>query len=262
MKTQLTLFFMLFLSSQELKAQIDDHPDSEQIHDRTKIDRANGDSNDVGIYHSGIDTTLIVEGDTFYLKDLSAILSFVVAQTDSNVHSHEHGSNYEWWRYYLTKPHPNVATVRRYFDEAAREFSVPVEILHAIGQLENNWTQMGPSIDQGWGIMHLVNNHYCNTLNEASEILQLSPSVLRDDAKHNIRGAAALLAKYAGDNRLLFSSYEDWYPAMKKFSGLINDEIQSIQLEEYTRVLYQGSTSVTLWGEKIVLQPQPKNYRK
>lgn len=214
------------------------------------------------LYRKGIDTILINKNDTFFLKDLSDVFNFVVANTDSHAHTHDHGHNYEYWQFYLSKPHPSIGTIRRYFKEVSDEFNVPVGILHAIGQIENNWTQIGPSIDQGWGIMHLVDNHYCNTLLEAAQILNISPQVLKDDAYQNIRGAAALLAKYAGENRTEFSSYEEWYPAMKKFSGLINDQIQSIQLEEYTRVLYKGSTSITLWGEEIVLHPQPKIYSK
>lgn len=214
------------------------------------------------LYHQGIDTLFVWQGDTFFLKDLSNALNFVVAHIDTHAHEHEHGNNYQYWRYYLTKPHPTVGTLKRYFKEAADEFNVPVELLHAIGQVENNWTQIGPSIDQGWGIMHLVDNNYCKTLMEAAQILNVSPQVLKDNPKENIRGAAALLAKYAGDNRNNYSSYEEWYPALKKFSGLINEQIQSMQLEEYTRVLYQGSKSVTLWGEEIVLQPQLKTYKK
>ncbi|HOW89554.1 MAG TPA: peptidoglycan recognition family protein, partial [Elusimicrobiales bacterium] len=58
-------------------------------------------------------------------------------------------------------------------------------------------TQIGPSIDRGWGIMHLVDNDYCQTLSEASSLLGLDPQVLKDDPRQNIRGAAVLLAAYA-----------------------------------------------------------------
>jgi len=70
--------------------------------------------------------------------------------------------------------------------------------LKVIGKIENNWTQVVPSIDRGWGIMHLVENDYCNTLLEASDLIGISKQILKDDQFQNIRGAAALLAKYAG----------------------------------------------------------------
>jgi len=211
-------------------------------------------------YRNGIDTVFVLDGDTYFLRDLSEFAHFVVSQTDSNVHIHENGNNYEYWYYYLSKPHPSVFTINKYFKEASDEFNVPVEILYAIGQVENNWTQIGPSIDQGWGIMHLVDNNYCNTLLEAAILLNVSSQELKDNARENIRGAAALLSKYADIERSTFSGYEEWYPAMKKFTGLINDDIQSMQLQEYLRVLYKGSQSVTLWGEDIILLPQYKNH--
>jgi hypothetical protein len=214
------------------------------------------------LYHKGIDTLIIIKKDTFILRDLSTEFNFVVSQTDTNIHNHSHDSNYEYWQKYLSVPHPNVNTIRKYFKDASEEFDVPISILFAIGQIENNWTQIGPTIDQGWGIMHLVKNSYSNTLDEAAQLLGLNSQVLKDDAKQNIRGAASLIAKYAGEKRKEYSSYEEWYPAMKKFSGLINDQIQEMQLKEYKRVLYQGVQSKTLWGEEIHLSPQSKIYRK
>lgn len=138
---------------------------------------------------------------------------------DKEVQPHSH----HLWAYYLSKPHPAVATVNQYFEDAAAEFEVPVEILKTIGQIENNWTQMGPSIDQGWGIMHLVQNNYCNTLHEAAELLRLSDQILKDDARQNIRGAAALLRHYFNRQQPALPAVlpEHWYPAVKKFSGLI-----------------------------------------
>jgi hypothetical protein len=47
------------------------------------------------------------------------------------------------WIEYLEKPHPSVSTMQQYFQEAAQEFGVPVELLEAIGQVESNWTQIG-----------------------------------------------------------------------------------------------------------------------
>ncbi len=187
-------------------------------------------------------------------RDVSKELNIVASHIDKDVQPHHH----EQWAYYLSKPHPSVFTVNMYFNDAAAEFGVPVEILKTIGQIENNWTQMGPSIDEGWGIMHLVHNNYCNTLHEAALLLGVSDTVLKDDAHQNIRGAAALLRKYFDDENLQLSEprTEDWYNAVRKFSGLISAELQTIQADRYFGVIKDGIHSTTLWNEEIVL---PRN---
>lgn len=194
--------------------------------------------------------TVFKQGDLFLQKNLSAELQLVASQVNEEQQSHAHNE----WTYYLNQAHPSVATVRKYFAQAAKEFGVPQILLEAIGQVENNWTQMGPSIDQGWGIMHLVENNYCHTLPEASALLGISEQTLKDDAKQNIRGAAALLQKYYGQKRTPSARVEDWYAAAKQFSGLISEELRTLQADRYYTVLNDGNTSHTLWGETIVLE--------
>lgn len=212
------------------------------------------------LFHSGIDTSIIINGETYHLKDLSNRFNFLVTKTDSSVQINKYGNNYTQWQHFLTKPHPSGETVRKYFNEASKEFGIPLPILEAIGKIENNWTQIGPSIDQGWGIMHLVKNDYCNTLDEAAKLLNLSPEILKEDASQNIRGAAALLRKYAGSESETFITYEQWVPAFMKFSGLIDEELQSLKAAKYLNLIYTGSESVTLWGDTIILNPHAKNY--
>lgn len=210
--------------------------------------------------------TVYINGELFLQRDVSAELNIVEQHIDKEVQPHGH----HLWAYYLSKPHPAVATVNKYFKDAAAEFAVPVEILKTIGQIENNWTQMGPSIDQGWGIMHLVQNDYCNTLQQASELLHVSEQVLKDDARQNIRGAAALLRNYYNESASDFpslpeteirpneqASLEVWYPAVKKFSGLISDELRTIQADRYYSVLKDGAHSSTLWNEEVVIERHP-----
>lgn len=193
--------------------------------------------------------TIYVKSDVFLKKDLSAELNIVAAHIDHNEQGHAH----ELWAHYLNQPHPSVATIRKYFQQAALEFKVPVDLLMAIGQVENNWTQIGPSIDKGWGIMHLVQNNYCNTLSEAAQLLGVSEQTLKDDARQNIRGAAALLRKYFGNSKNTKARIEDWYPAAAKFSGLIRRQLCQIEADRYYTVLSDGANSITLWNEQITL---------
>lgn len=151
-----------------------------------------------------------------------------------------------------------MVTLRRYFEEAAERFGVPAELLEAIGQVESNWTQYGPTIDQGWGVMHLVQNPYADTLDQASRLLGVTEQALKDDARLNILGAAALMAEAAGKNAAGFTRLTDWYEAAVVISGLIDEPTRRLQAENYFRVLRQGSESDTLWGEKVVLRSHPE----
>jgi len=197
-------------------------------------------------------TTIHTNDGVFLQRDLTNYIGFVASQTDSSVQS----SNEEaLWLKYFNRPHPNVATVEKYFKDASKEFGVPVELLMVIGQVENNWTQVGPSIDKGWGIMHLVDNNYCSTINEAAAILNLHPQTLKDNARQNIRGAAALIKKYECHKKHL--KLEDWFDALKEFSGLINNDLKEQQAERYYQVLKSGVEAKTVWDETIKIAAHP-----
>ncbi|MBK7147610.1 MAG: N-acetylmuramoyl-L-alanine amidase [Bacteroidetes bacterium] len=214
--------------------------------------------------------SLYIKGHLHLQKNLAAKLNLVAQHLPEEEQHHAHHE----WAHYLNQPHPSVATLEQYFNESAQEFKVPVQLLKAIGQVENNWTQIGPSIDKGWGIMHLVQNNYCNTLREAAKLLHVPEQTLKDDARQNIRGAAALLREYyrqATKNKTSKPIFkpavsqvsfgeglgERWYAATKKFSGLLTEELQTIQANRYFSVITDGAHSTTLWGEEIVLPKNP-----
>ena len=213
------------------------------------------------IFKEGIDTILILKNDTFWLKDFEEYLHIGKHKVKNELHFKGEKLAHEWWQYYLNRIHPSVSTLEKYFLIAANEFNVPVHLLHTIAMVENNWTHLGPSIDRGWGMMHLVENNYVNTLQEASELLGISKDQLKENPFQNIRACAALLSKYAGSQSQNFNNYEQWYPALKKYSALIDPSTRQLQLEAYLKVLYEGKTSETIWGEKIILKPQKKSYR-
>jgi len=192
--------------------------------------------------------------ERFLVADPSPLLGVVAAHVDSDARSG--GGRVDLWRDYLSRPHPDVATMRAYFEEAAAEFGVPVALLEAIGRTESNWTQVGPSIDLGWGVMHLVDSDRERTLAEAAELLGLSAARLKDDARQNIRGAAALLKRYAQENGDRFA-LADWFEAAARFSALGDEALEAGQARRYFGVLRDGSVSHTLWGETIRLAPHP-----
>ena len=203
------------------------------------------------LINTKITTTQTDEG-VFLQRDLTQYIGFVASQTDTSVQ----GSDEEaMWLSYFNRPHPNVTTVEKYFNEASLEFGVPAELLKAIGQVENNWTQVGPSIDKGWGIMHLVDNNYCSTLKEAAALLHLKPQILKDNPRQNIRGAAALIKKYHGNKK--HTKLEDWFDAIKEFSGLINNDLKEQQAERYYQVLKDGVETITVWDETVKIIAHP-----
>ncbi len=176
------------------------------------------------------------------------VLSFL------NNSDHQDGDE-EYWNHFLEKPIVSTNIIKGYFDEAAHIYNVPVELLMAIGQKENNWTQFGPSIDRGWGVMHLVKNGYSTTLSEAAELIALPEDSLIENPRYNILGAAALLSSYYTEVSSR-DSLINWFDACKKFTGLSFENLQHNQTLEYFQILKFGNETVTNWGETIALLPQ------
>lgn len=196
----------------------------------------------------------IIDGEEFVQRDLTKYVIEISRKTNPDYHGDEEEKH---WLYFVNRPHPSVETIEKYFNEAAKEFGVPPEILKAIGYVENNWTQIGPSIDGGWGIMHLVDNDYSQTLQQAAKLLELDPEVLKDNPRQNIRGAAALLAYHAGKKRSSLTDLEDWFEPVKQITGLIDDDTREMAAELYFDAIREGAVSSTLWNEKVKLEAHP-----
>lgn len=99
---------------------------------------------------------------------------------------------------------PDSALMRE-FEDAAKEFGVPVGILIAMGYVNTRWEMPPPEASEyeegelhgwgGYGIMALVKNPSTDTLGEASKLTGLPEEELKTDRRSNIRGGAALLAE-------------------------------------------------------------------
>lgn len=67
----------------------------------------------------------------------------------AGIEDHFDFEDLQQWKSYTPTAERNPATIKGMMEKAAKEFKVPVELLMAIGQVETNWTQIGPSIDRG-----------------------------------------------------------------------------------------------------------------
>ncbi|MBN1491261.1 MAG: N-acetylmuramoyl-L-alanine amidase, partial [Phycisphaerae bacterium] len=154
--------------------------------------------------------------------------------------------------------HPDQATLEAAFEQAAIDYGVPAVILRAVAFVESRWIHTGPTIDGGYGIMHLVDNDGSQTLDEAATLTGYTVDELKADAIANIRGFAALLAAYAANTVGEPATIEDYYQALKLASGLHVD-VQHKQAAEYYRVIAEGVEATNSLGMTIVLEPTPVN---
>lgn len=143
------------------------------------------------------------------------------------------------------------------FQAASTEFDVPVDLLLAVGYVETRWTHNAglASIDGGWGVMHLVRNEYADTLGEAAALLAVDVETVKSDATANIRGAAALLRRHAGD--LPPAGLEGWTDALLHLAALYDVPTSALQVRTYYETLRAGAQAVTAAGERLEVKPQP-----
>lgn len=195
-------------------------------------------------------------GDVFLQRDMTGYLKSTVlrpqpippGQADHG-HDHKDAMLIE----FLNRPQPSVNTLNKYFNQAALEFGVPVELLKATAQVQSNWAQVSESIYGSWGIMGLIENYRVHQINAAASLLQVTEDAIKNDAKTNIRAAAALLKYYQGNNPP--NTLADWFGAMKKLNGLWDEALSnSLALRIYD-VVREGSKTVSLWGEIINISP-------
>jgi len=152
---------------------------------------------------------------------------------------------------------------KQYFQEASKEFNVPVELLESIAYAETRWRshvpkgmlkkngepeiEIEPDPHHGmpptYGIMGLRNDTYFGTsLTQGAALIRVSPEVAITDVRSNIRAAAALLAQYGAKKTRNFP-IEDWEEAVARYSGIPQREIAQIYTYEILTAIRQGRES-------------------
>ena len=192
-------------------------------------------------------------GDVFLQRDMTSYLHANVLAASAVPQSqldHGHDHNNTQLIEFLNRPHPNVATLHQYFNAAAAEFNVPVSILKAAAQVQSNWAQVPASMYGSWGIMGIIENNYVQQITRAADLLQVDAMLIKNDAKTNIRAAAALLAFYQ-NGQPAANNPADWFEAVKKLTGLKDAAMKNELAVRIFDVMKNGAKTVTLWGEII-----------
>ncbi|MGH9883555.1 MAG: N-acetylmuramoyl-L-alanine amidase, partial [Pyrinomonadaceae bacterium] len=121
-----------------------------------------------------------------------------------------------------------------------------------------------PSKDNGFGLMHLVDNPEAQTLVTAARSIDKPPDALKTDVEQNIRGGAAILRAYANEQGLDDSTRKDlaeWYLVVARYSNARSDEVATLYADEVFGVLTGGLNVTTQQGETmsvVARDVQPK----
>ena len=174
----------------------------------------------------------------------SAKLQGVVIEYDHGGEDHEHLADI------LNRPHPSVATTEKYIDDAAAEFRVPAIILKAAAQVQSNWAQTGASFYGSYGMMGLIESDYNKQITLAASLTNSNIEDIKNEAKANIRAAAALLAYYQ-KGKPTSANLADWFEATRDLTGLSNEEMKTSLATSFYNVIKNGSKTISLWREII-----------
>ncbi|MEO5998335.1 MAG: family 10 glycosylhydrolase, partial [Chitinophagaceae bacterium] len=218
--------------------------------------------------HTPIKKTSTSNGDVYLQRDITAYLQANVIKAPEVGPSEQdqgHDHNDAMLRTFLNRAHPDVATLNKYFIEAASEFNVPVSLLKASAQVQSNWAQVSESIYGSWGIMGLIENKFVRQISKAASLLDVNAAAIKNDAKTNIRAAAALLSYFQKDNSAAVK-IEDWFEPVKLLTGLRDEAMKNELTVRVFDLMNTGSKTVTLWGEIISIDPEdillPSSFRE
>ncbi|MDB4896767.1 MAG: putative amidase [Firmicutes bacterium] len=150
--------------------------------------------------------------------------------------------------------------IGKLFEKAAKQSGVPVEILVALSYAETRIDAHGgqPSVDNGYGVMHLASNPANHSLEEAAALTHVSVDRLKSDTASNILGGAAVLASYArAENEgNLPTGLDGWFTGLARYSHSQDDAVaREYALQVYT-FINQG-IDIGRQGEDVRLEAQP-----
>src|SRR5437867_4047018 len=163
----------------------------------------------------------------------------------------------------LLTPHaqaqPQTAqnTIGESFQVASRHWGVPAELLMAVGYVESHWEQRdgAPSLDNGFGIMHLVDAPG-GTLARSAALTGLTPEAIKLSAFANIEAGAALLSDISHKLNLQLGTKNkltEWYPVVAEYSGAQDPIVRDGYAQEVFKAIKEGRRATLSSGEVVVL---------
>src|SRR5215211_4356557 len=169
----------------------------------------------------------------------------------------------------LAQASPNTSLVAE-FEEAAKEYDVPVELLLAIGYVNTRLEMPPPEVSAyepgnphgrgAYGIMQLVQNDTADTLGEASRLTGISEEELKTDRRSNILGGAALLAEAQGEKS---DRLGDYFGAVsgkggrgKPYEAVAGVGAGRLFAEQVFETLRKGASATIGNGERVDLPSQ------
>jgi N-acetyl-anhydromuramyl-L-alanine amidase AmpD len=140
------------------------------------------------------------------------------------------------------------------FEQAAREFRVPAQLLKAIAYTETRWQMVRGEVEfdgmpAAFGVMALRGVQ----LERGARLAGVMVETARGEPLANIRAGAALLSAFADELGVAREDLGAWAPAVVKFSGITLEEAQAEYVHnEVYGVLRQGAVASTPEGTVAV----------
>ena len=128
------------------------------------------------------------------------------------------------------------------FEQAAKEFNVPADILKGVAFAETRWEQLTwppgetaspeTGMPRPYGIMSLWDNsHFGHSLIEAAALIGKTTDELQQDPLQNIRGGAALLRRIYDANPkpegTTEADIESWRYAIRQYCGIPEQDLNA-----------------------------------
>ncbi|GHO84948.1 N-acetylmuramoyl-L-alanine amidase [Dictyobacter formicarum] len=153
------------------------------------------------------------------------------------------------------------STVNDAVAQASQEFGVPAELLKALCYMEGRLSNHNgkPSLDNGFGCMHLIQNKRADTLTLAAQKLGVSTNQLKNDIALNIRGGAAVLKDESiqlSPTHTAPTKLADWYGEVAQYSHSMVRSTAIMYADALYKLLNSGFSAQTDTGETVTVAPQ------
>lgn len=144
----------------------------------------------------------------------------------------------------------SIENISNFFEQSAIQFNIPLDLLKAVAYAETRFYHNIPDsshqscsgIPHTYGIMGLRNDDWFgNSLLEAAKLIGENPDDLIYNLELNIKGAAALLSKYAEEFKINRNNLLEWKDILEQYSGIPQNEVKPFYSFDVFKVLSEGT---------------------